>query len=229
MELDSILYLIFNTLGFVSLFISIFLVNKKYKVLSFEYLVYSYMLFIMGFIIFAKVFHVIMSFETLSNIMDSMVEFLKFIFSGYTFLGGIIGGVLALFLFSQISDVKFKSILLLYAPSMILMYSIMKIGCFFMGCCQGINGIKIQLVESLLNMIGYFVIIRFLNTKNTLIYYSGLLFGILRFGVSFFRVYPNIISFMFVQIICYGLVFWGLYGLIYEKSNKKKEKLCKKG
>lgn len=227
--MDSILYLIFIFLGFIGLFVSSIYINKKYKIMSIEYLMYNHIFFLVGFLFLAKIFHIILDFDYNINITSSIIELFKFLSSGYTFIGGIIGGILAIFLFSKVIRITYNNIFLLFVPSMLLMYSLMKIGCYFKGCCIGINGFNIQLIESILNMIGYLLIMKLFNDKKVIIYSSFITFGLLRFVISFFRIYPNKFSFWFIQIFCILLIIIGIYGLNNRKYSKKIEKLCKKG
>ena len=227
LHLNKILYVVFNLFGIISLLFSIIIINRKHKVVSNEYLSYYYMFFMIGFFVFAKIFHIILDFDYKFNIINhSTFELIKFLSSGYTFIGGIIGGFAAIFLLAKMAKNNYYDILLLFAPSVLLMYAFMKIGCYFNGCCGGINGFSIQLLESFLNLSGYILIMVYLNDEKRRIYASGFVFGLFRFVVSFFRKYPNNFSFIFIQVFCFLLIICCLYGLII---SKKKEKLCKKG
>lgn len=57
---------------------------------------------------------------------------------GFSSLGGVIGGLIFLFIYAIISKKDYKYILILFMPSIPLMYAIGKIGCFVAGCCYGI-------------------------------------------------------------------------------------------
>ena len=57
---------------------------------------------------------------------------------GFSSLGGVIGGLILLFIYAIISKKDYKYILILFIPSLPLMYAIGKIGCFVAGCCYGI-------------------------------------------------------------------------------------------
>lgn len=57
---------------------------------------------------------------------------------GFSSLGGVLGGLLFLFIYSLIIKKDYKYMLILFMPSIPLMYAIGKIGCFVAGCCFGI-------------------------------------------------------------------------------------------
>lgn len=194
-----ILYLCIILLGFIFNFISCIKLNTK---LNKEYFFYSYIIFIISFFFGCKLFHIILNFDFTYNI--------TILFTGYSFLGGLILSIISLQLFSKV--VK-HNLLKIYLPSLILLYSILKISCFIIGCCKGINNIPIQLIESLINIIIYFIIIY--KFKNKLVSYSLILFSITRLIVSFIRIYPNIFSFIISQIICIVLI---IYGIKYKNT-----------
>ena len=64
------------------------------------------------------------------------VEFYKVGLSSY---GAVIGIILMLLLFSKQYKKKFGELIYIFLPSIPLMYSIGKIGCFLVGCCYGIE------------------------------------------------------------------------------------------
>ena len=203
-------YLFFNILGFVIVFISVLFINKKYKKLSLEYLIYSYIIFLIGFILFAKLFNIVFC-HNLSNIFSgNIIDRLKFLFSGYAFIGGYVGVLIALYLFGKVIKKDSYDLFKVYLPSMFIMYSLMKIGCYIKGCCIGINGFPIQIVESFIAMVWYIIMLILIKRDNKYITeYSLVIFGLSRFVVTFFREYQGLFSFILNLVISLVIAFLG--------------------
>ena len=141
----------------------------------------------------------------------------------YIFSHGIglssIGGVVGIFIGCAISGVLFKDyreqIWVAYCSVLPLMYSIAKLGCFFVGCCYGkptkgyltvvYTGdallvdtplIPIQLIESIV----FFCIWLFHFRYSVIV--ELIICSIAKFILEFFRYEPNLIN----QEICIGLI-----------------------
>lgn len=232
--MNNILYLSTIFLGFVSLLISSIIINKKLKIVSFEKLIYSYILSMIFFLTFSKLFYIILEldFTSFTNFIygKNINDILKFIFSGYSFIGGYLGIILSNYIYSKIINIDFKKILLIYATSMIIMYSILKIGCFIKGCCIGKYYTNIQIIESVVNLIIYVYLILTLNKKdiNISVGKSIIGFSIVRFIISIFRVYSTIYSFVAVEIICLILTIVGVKFINYKRRKICLKKIMKK-
>ena len=188
------MYLIVYLIAFFSLIIGIVIFNRIFKILSLEYLFYSFMLFIILFFICSKIGYIIID-------LDFNQSIYTFITSGYAFIGGYFSCFILSLLTSKLF--KWRNILILYIPNMLLFYSILKISCYIKGCCSGI--IPIQLIESVFNFIGYLYICYLVLKKkdiNKIINMSIILFSILRIILSLFRSYTNIYSLIIVELIC---------------------------
>lgn len=222
--MNNIIYLFTILLGFISLFVSEIVINKKLKVMSFKDLIYNYILSMIFFLVFSKIFYIILELDFASFVdfiyNDNINSTLKFIFSGYSFIGGYLGIVLASYIYSKIINTNFKKILLIYTISMIVMYSVLKIGCFIKGCCIGKYYTNIQIVETIVNMIMYIYLLLTFNNKsiNILLGKSIIGFSMIRFIISIFRVYSTTYSFVVVEIICLILNVIGIK-LITKKEN----------
>lgn len=222
--MNNIIYLFTILLGFISLFVSEIVINKKLKVMSFKDLIYSYILSMIFFLVFSKIFYIILELDFASFVdfiyNDNINSTLKFIFSGFSFIGGYLGIVLASYIYSKIINTNFKKILLIYTISMIVMYSVLKIGCFIKGCCIGKYYTNIQIVETIVNMIMYIYLLLTFNNKsiNILLGKSIIGFSMIRFIISIFRVYSTTYSFVVVEIICLILNVIGIK-LITKKEN----------
>lgn len=224
--MNNLIYFLINIFGFLSLFISCYFINKKLKVLTFEKLTYSYILALIFFLLFSKIFYIVLELDVNSFINfisgKNIYLVLKFIFSKYSFIGGYIGVVVSIYLFSKLIKMDFKKILSIYLTSIILMYSIMKVGCYIKGCCIGKILFPIQLLESIINMIVYVYIISKFNScnMNKIMGYSLIGFGLTRFIISMLRVYSSNHSFIFIEIICLILLIVGIIILKTERSKK---------
>lgn len=222
--MNNIIYLFTILLGFISLFVSEIVINKKLKVMYFKDLIYSYILSMIFFLVFSKIFYIILELDFASFLdfiyNDNINSTLKFIFSGYSFIGGYLGIVLSSYIYSKIINTNFKKILLIYTISMIVMYSVLKIGCFIKGCCIGKYYTNIQIVETIVNMIMYIYLLLTFNNKsiNILLGKSIIGFSMIRFIISIFRVYSTTYSFVLVEIICLILNVIGIK-LITKKEN----------
>ena len=70
--------------------------------------------------------------------MDVPAElFLRFIFGEAVFYGGLIGGLIAIFLYCRKFKMKMTPVLDIFAPGLALAHGIGRIGCFLAGCCHG--------------------------------------------------------------------------------------------
>ena len=192
------MYLIIYLIAFITLIISILIFNQIYKILSLEYLFYSFILFIIIFFLCSKIGYIIIN-------LDFNLSIYTFITSGYAFIGGYYSCFILSLFTSKIF--KWKNILILYTPNMLLFYSILKISCYIKGCCNGI--IPIQLIESIFNFIAYLYICYLVLKKKDIkkiINMSIILFSILRIILSLFRVYTNIYSLIIVEVLCINIV-----------------------
>jgi len=126
------------TAGLVASFIS-----KRKKLAGFD-LVGSAIYTMIGAIIGAKLLYVLVSFDkivefALANDL-SFIEMLPVVIKGgFVFYGGLIGGFIGLTIYARqfkMSIIKFLDIYAIVVP---LGHALGRIGCFFAGCCYGIN------------------------------------------------------------------------------------------
>lgn len=127
--------------------------------------------------------------------------------SGLVFYGGLVGGILSALICSKLLDIKFEYLEQCIVPYIPLGHAIGRIGCFFAGCCYGVeySGIfavtsifdpltgthfPIQLIEALLNLIMTIVLLLYTkkqrNRYNVLLSYL-ILYTTSRFILEFFR------------------------------------------
>ena len=85
-----ILFIIINFLGILLTFFSIFLLNKKHKILSSENIILSFILFLIFFFAFSKIGFILI------NLKIDMKVTIYFITSNHAFIGGYIGTLIFL-------------------------------------------------------------------------------------------------------------------------------------
>jgi len=142
---------------------------------------------------------------------------LSFIFGEIVFYGGLIGGVTAMLIFCKSYKIRILPIADLFAPALAVAHGFGRIGCFFGGCCYGIqvhpshpvavifpagavstptsipSGIPLlatQLIEAVsLFLIATVLIIIYKKTAGTglTVCIYGILYSILRFILEFYR------------------------------------------
>jgi phosphatidylglycerol:prolipoprotein diacylglycerol transferase len=64
---------------------------------------------------------------------------LNYMFGEVVFYGGLIGGLVSLLLFCRSFNIKTAPLLDLFAPALALAHAIGRLGCYFAGCCYGIE------------------------------------------------------------------------------------------
>lgn len=174
------------------------------------------------------------------------ILYTRILFGGFGFssLGGVLGSLLFLYVYSLITKKDFKYIMILFMPSIPLMYAIGKIGCFVAGCCHGIeysgllsimysnslvapNGINlfpVQIIETIVFLIIFiFIIFKYLKSKMSirLVMFEMILCGIFKFVLDFFRYSHNGKIVSANQIMCLVII---VVGIIYLIRVKKKIK-----
>ncbi len=227
MNISNFEYIFIIILGFVVPFVLTITISIKNKLIKLEYYLYCYFLFILFFLIFAKLLYCIANFQLnekiqllISPIISSK---LSFVLSGYSFIGGYIGGLFGVIIFLKLIKHYQNEIILLFTLNLLLMYSILKIGCFLKGCCYSTYlPIPIQLIESFISFLS-FTFILYLNKKkyttSFLICLGLLLFALIRFITAFFRYFSTNFGFILNQVICIFLILLSMY-LLYKKSKQ---------
>ena len=168
-------------------------------------------------------------------------DFFKFGFSSF---GGLFGGLFVLFLYSIFTKTSFRYILLLFVPSIPLIYSLGKIGCFCSGCCYGIpySGLfhviyhkegfellnvklfPIQIIESIVFFVIFvwFMYIVFRKKINLcIILYEIFVCSFFKFILDFFRYNHTYEYISKNQLICLVLMIITFVFIINEKRKMK--------
>lgn len=89
-----------------------------------------------GGIIGAKLFSIVTSIKYIIKYDLSLVQIMQ---NGFVFYGGLIGGILGLFIYCKAYKLSFHDYCELFAPGLPLGHALGRIGCLFSGCCFGVE------------------------------------------------------------------------------------------
>lgn len=210
--IDIAMYSILILIGFLAGLIFAICYNAKFYNIKREDILYSSLFGIIGVGIGGKILYIITNLPYLIqnyNIInsDAILNMFK---SGFVFYGGLIGGILGIFIYSKVFKISFKNLLLIIIPVVPLIHFFGRIGCLFAGCCYGkeYNGFghiiftntpyapvnvplfPSQIVECLCNLLIFIVIFftykKFKGTYKSIGIYC-ILYGFARFILEFFR------------------------------------------
>jgi phosphatidylglycerol:prolipoprotein diacylglycerol transferase len=103
---------------------------------------------------------------------------------GITFYGGLIFSLIFSFVYFRFSLTRTVNFLNLLVPSLFIAHSFGRIGCFFAGCCYGVNyndffvknlnlegRFPVQIVESLILILGYIISKSKINFSDRTLFY----------------------------------------------------------
>jgi phosphatidylglycerol:prolipoprotein diacylglycerol transferase len=161
-----------------------------------------------GLVNYKEMRHLIKSIKNNHSAGQLLSEF-NYVFGGSVFYGGLIGGIIAVYIFLYKEKNKLKNYLDIITPGIPLFHFFGRIGCFLSGCCFGkasnfgytythsiieeSNRIKlfpVQLLEALINFTIFFI----LSHENTYRKYKGkllllylLMYSFSRFLIEFLR------------------------------------------
>lgn len=215
----NVIYFITIFLGFIIPFIISIINNKKYNYIKTEFFLYCYFIFLLFFMVFAKGIFVITNNQTKEFIQSIFTQNIltnfAYIASGYSFIGGYIGGLIGITIFLHIIRCNKQELIYLFSLNLLLMYSILKIGCFIQGCCYSTSfSFPIQLIESIFTFCIIMLTNHLKRKHQSILYLIGInifLFSLLRFATAFFRYYSTYLGYLFNQIICIILLIVSLY------------------
>ena len=140
---------------------------------------------------------------------SDFIAYVKYIFGGSVYYGGLLGGILAGCIYARAKKLPLAEFADIIAPAIALFHTFGRIGCFFGGCCYGIesslgitycynpiaaaNGVPrlpIQLIEAAFNLGLFFVLNGLLKKRRLrgrLLYVYLLSYAAARFVFEFFR------------------------------------------
>lgn len=208
------LYGVFCMVGIVLAIIVAFILARKQGLEFFNFALVALVTLISAFFGAKLLFYIVswksvfLIFQSLSFI-DAVMATLQ---GGFVFYGGLIGGIIGLFVILKIQKEDFFKYSNIYAVVLPLGHAFGRVGCFFAGCCYGIKHsgflsytysnaldvstplgvplLAVQLIEALalvvLFLILLLVYLKFSNNKIVSFLYM-ITYSILRFILEFFR------------------------------------------
>lgn len=213
------LYSMFALVGILVMLLFVYLSAKKNKLNEYKITVALIIAFV-GVFIGSHILYGIVNSDKLIKIMqnldriqsfDDFVTVFSLIFGGSVFYGGLIGGMITggIYLKRATKDDALKYVDIM-ACSVPLFHCFGRLGCFFGGCCYGIecsfgvtynhsliesaNGVTrfpVQLLESVLNLLLFFALCYLYKKKKK---FDGYIlpiylitYAVMRFGLEFLR------------------------------------------
>jgi len=175
------------------------------------------------------------------SILDWKTLIPRLLQGGFVFYGGLIGGIIGIYIYSRLFKISFKKLCMILIPVVPIFHSIGRIGCLLAGCCHGreYNGFgsitfyntnlaptgvplfPMQIVESVCNLIIFAIILltykKFKGTYKTIGLYF-VLYSIIRFMLEFYRgdAVRGIIILSTSQWISIGLFIVGIFIYFYK-------------
>ena len=187
--------------------------------------------------------YIINNISLLDN-FKKIISIFVFLFGGWVFYGGLIGGIIAIIIYCKLHTIKSLDFLNIYAPGIAIFHFFGRIGCFLAGCCYGVEShigftfhhseipgandvqrFPVQLVESFYCLILFFIldfVLRKTKYKDITGYIYLILYPVGRFILEFFRgdTYRGFLwIFSTSQWISIILLIIGIFGII--KSRKR--------
>lgn len=223
-----------------------FFIVKKTKIFPLFDLTCSAVYVMIGAMIGAKLLFVAVSIEDIIELKIPLVNVIK---GGFVFYGGLIGGLLGLFIYAKQFKMSFSMFLELYSVVLPLGHSLGRVGCFFGGCCYGmeydgpfsvvytetvgmtplnVELLPIQLIEALgLLLLFFLLLILYFKARDKIscVAVYAILYSLMRFILEFFRGDAERGVFFGVstsQIISIGLFVFGLFATVKKASLKNK-------
>ncbi len=195
---------------FIGIFVAVsvaWLISKRKDIMGYD-VVYSAVFTSVGAIIGSKLLFILVSFK---QIIELGIPWINVLRGGFVFYGGLIGGIIGLYIYLKVYKLDIWEYFDLYATVLPLGHSIGRIGCFFGGCCYGMEYdgplhcvydynigntpvgvplLPIQLIESFLLFCLFILLLcMFYKGKqkgNQVIVYA-FAYSVMRFVLEFFR------------------------------------------
>lgn len=194
-------YLIVITIGLILYFILNYKMLYKINIKKIDIVIIN-ILEISSIFLGSKLLDIILYYNYYLNYNISQMIFIGFMISG-----GIILKTIVIYLYSILRELKIKNIFNILIPNTLLLYSILKFGCFINGCCRGINDIPLPIMESIIYLLLYLIIIK-LDNKISI---SCIIFGILRIISFIFRIDISLNSIIVNITISIIIIIIGIY------------------
>lgn len=165
---------------------------KKCDLLK-EDILYMGILSAIGIVVGGKILYLLLDIPVIiryrSFIFGSIDQFFSYMSGGFVFYGGLFGAIFVIYLYCRKFSVSFQKAMICMVPSFPIAHAFGRIGCFFAGCCYGIDDIPVQLYECIGNILIFFVLllIEKVGKRNQLPYIYLSLYAVLRFALEFLR------------------------------------------
>jgi len=244
----------YGIIGFIgivtAILFGVFYFSRYYNVKR-EDIFYCTLFALIGIGIGAKILYIITIIPSLPEVIGRLglkETFSRIMQGGFVFYGGLIGGILGIYIYAKVFKISFKELLMILVPTTPILHAIGRIGCLCAGCCYGIEyhgighivfnsnkystvpiGIELfptQIVESICNLIIFIIILiiykRFKGTYKTIAFYA-ISYSIVRFILEFYRgdvVRGIVFEFSTSQWISIVLFIIGIVLLIYENRKR---------
>lgn len=98
-------------------------------------LFWFFIMVLVGGVAGGRLFHVLLNLEYYPDLI-SIIDTRE---GGLAIHGVLVGGLIAAFVYSRFRKIRFRSLLDIVAPGLVLGQAIGRIGCLFSGCCYGIE------------------------------------------------------------------------------------------
>lgn len=135
-------YILWALLGFVVAILVFGSVAKLFHIERSD-AIYSSMYCIIGVLIGSKILYFITKFPSVvakhELFFEYPLESLTYLFSGNVFYGGLIGGALGVVIYCKRYHLSVLPFANAAAPAIPLMHAFGRVGCFFAGCCYGVE------------------------------------------------------------------------------------------
>ena len=186
---------------------------KRHSIKS-EDVLFAFIYGIIGVVVGGKLLYLIVELPwILENfeLLLSSPELIKHLLTGgFVFYGSLAGGLLMVYLYCKKYGLPLRDMAMAVIPAIPLMHAFGRMGCFFAGCCYGIeysgifaivfknsaiapNGVPlfpVQILESIINLVIFGILLLF-QTKNTSYKRVTVLYLVMycisRFFLEFFR------------------------------------------
>ena len=148
---------------------------------------------------------------SLDKIIEYRLPFINILKGGFVFYGGLLGGIIGLWIYTRQFKLNFTDFANLYAVLLPLGHAFGRVGCFFGGCCYGmkysgpfavkysfvhgttplnVSLFPIQLLEALVLLLIFASLLIYYSRHNAKCHcaeYYIISYGICRFIIEFFR------------------------------------------
>ncbi|MGI6142148.1 MAG: prolipoprotein diacylglyceryl transferase [Caldicoprobacterales bacterium] len=207
------LYALMIVLGITAGILTALVLNKEKLIIN-EDIIFAYLFGAIGAVAGGKILYLITEMPRIITnfkyFLNNPEYFQLLLSGGFVFYGSLIGGLLMVYLYCRKYNVSIPALSMLMIPTIPLIHSFGRIGCFFAGCCYGIeydgiasitfnnspvapNGVPlfpVQLLESFINLIIFIILIyyrrRARSHKNLIALYL-ILYSVARFVLELLR------------------------------------------